>query len=79
MKVLPVNASKAVSSRIQPLYAALQEKPVYHKVEVNYFAPMYLKLKYSYIRDLEKGLPIPTILNTCSHSANYVSLSVEDS
>lgn len=66
VKVLPVNAS--VSSRIQPLNAALQEKPVY---EVNSFA-LGSKQKYNFIRDLEKGLPVSTVLFTCSaHSVNY--------
>lgn len=68
VKVLPVNVSESVSGRIEPLFTALQEKPVYHKVAVNSFAPMDPKQKYTYIRDLEKGLPIPTI---CSHSVDY--------
>lgn len=69
VKVLPINAS--ISGRIQPLYSALQEKPVYNQVAVNSFAPMDPKLKYQYTRDLEKGLPIPSVLYTCSFSLNY--------
>lgn len=69
VKVLPINAS--VSSRIQPLYSVLEEKPVYTQVAVNAFAPMDPKLKYQYMRDLEKGLPIPSVLYTCSFSLNY--------
>ena len=44
VKVLPINAS--VSGRIQPLYSALQEKPVYNQAEVTTFALMDPKLKY---------------------------------
>ena len=69
VKVLPINAS--ISGRIQPLYSALQENPVYNQVAVNSFAPMDPKLKYQYMRDLEKGLPIPSVLYTCSFSLNY--------
>ena len=53
------------------LCTTLQEKPVYDKVEVNTFAPMDPKLKYHYMRDLEKGLPIPAILYTVSFNTNY--------
>ena len=69
VKVLPINAS--VSGRIQPLYSALKEKPVYTQVTVSAFAPMDPKLKYQYMQDLEKGLPIPSVLYTCSFSFNY--------
>ena len=77
VKVLPINAS--VSGRIQPLYSALEEKPVYTQVAVNNFAPMDPKLKYQYMRDLEKGLPVPSVLYTCSFSLNYHYLHVENS
>ena len=56
VKVLPINGS--VSGRIEPLYSALEEKPVYTQVAVNAFAPRDPKPKYQYIRDLEKGLSI---------------------
>ena len=69
VKVLPINAS--VSGRIQPLYSALEEKPVYTQVAVNAFAPMDPKLKYQYMRDLEKGLPIPSVLYRYRFSLNY--------
>lgn len=49
---------------LESLFTALNEQPVYHKVAVNDFAPMNPKLKYQYIRDLEKGLPVPAILYT---------------
>ena len=66
MKVLPINTSV-----IQPLCSALEEKPVYTQVAVNAFAPMDPKLKYQYMRDLEKGLPVPSVLYTCNFSLNY--------
>ena len=70
VKLLPINAF--VSGRVEPLYTALQEKHVYSQVNaVNSFAPTDPKLKYQYMRDLEKGLPIPSILYTCSYRLNY--------
>ena len=69
VKLLPINAS--ISGRIQPLCTNLQEKPVYDKVEVNTFAPMDPKLKYQYMRDQEKGLPIRAILYMVSFNMNY--------
>ena len=47
VKLLPINAS--VSGRIEPLYTALQEKPVYSKVDVNTLALMDPKLKYQFM------------------------------
>ena len=62
LKVLPKNAG--VSGRLESLFTTLNEQPVYHRVAVNDFAPMNPKLKYQYIQDLEKGLPLPAILYT---------------
>ena len=68
LKVPPKNAG--VSGRLESLFTALNEQLVYHKVAVNDFAPMDPKLKYQYIRDLEKGLPVPAILYTHTLGSN---------
>jgi len=64
LKVLPKNTG--ISGRLEPLFTALKDKPVYRKVAVNDFVPKNPKLKYQYIRDLEKGLPGPSVLYTHS-------------
>lgn len=64
LKVLPKNPS--ISGRLEPLFTALKDKPVYRKVAVNDFAPKNTKLEYQYIQDLEKGLPGPSVLYTHS-------------
>ncbi len=70
VKVLPVR-NGPISENLQPLFDTMQGKHAYQFVPVNDFSPSDPKLKYRYMRDLEKGFPFKAVVYTYTTGLNY--------
>ena len=62
-----------VSGCLKPLNDALQSKSTYRPVFIGDFAPSDHRQRYTYIKELEKGLLLSTVFLTCSPGGSIVN------